>query len=700
MVKVAALLLGLLVLWANPSHAVVMAACPDGAHWYNPADGVETCPNSFTITGADASTTSVTLTGTVAENSGTVHSAIRLSCTLLQWRNTTAGIGAEAAVDDTDVSSGSFSINVTGLAESTTYCAHIVQYAEDKVTVQQTIQFTTLGSTPSEDGDEITGGDDWFFCPDGNNANSGLAHAQRKASIPATDTTLLSAGDDMWLCAGGVWENSHHDINRQGSSGNWNEIGTYYMDGSTPRKALDGILGPETTHTKAVIKGALTDACLTAGTCIYPSTGFPVNGYTSIYDGLWMMSSTADYTSILNVAFSHFQYNSLTAAGDNTEGSLHHLIFDGIDLYYGGTGSRLTFINGVTDFVVRNGDSYGANSCEWIRRMGTSSDTSACSPGGWSGTVLTVTRKSGRGLVEGNTSRRGFGEGYNCYATTLGKMIYRHNYVVNSWSGGYYLDACPYSVIESNMALGGNSQQLGGVENTGPAFSGVGIGSESASYPNGIGNVVRNNLFVGARIGIWLNMNNAVAAAGDILGAKVYGNTTIGATNLGKVGDEWEVAVSEVSANVDEAPFVNNAHWNDDETTDNCNSTSAMDPLDNHWSHNPADSDCDGTGDTYGSLGLTLSTYSSWGALANVTGDHPMTWPTWAQATPAGGSALIGSGTALTSTILDKDTYGFAWEQIAEVLDGSLTEAEWECALCVDAEGTTRANPPSKGAIE
>jgi hypothetical protein len=61
---------------------------------------------------------------------------------------------------------------------------------------------------------------------------------------------------------------------------------------------------------------------------------------------------------------------------------------------------------------------------------------------------------------------------------------------------------------------------------------------------------------------------------------------------------------------------------------------------------------------------------------------------------------LIGTGTALTSAVLDKDTYGFAWEQIREVLAGTLTEAEWECANCVDAEGTTRANPPSKGAVE
>jgi hypothetical protein len=697
--KLGWLILGLLVLWAHPSHAT-MTQCPDGAHWYNSSDGVSACPDSFTVTGASASTTSVTLTGTVDEASGTVHSTIRLNCTLLQWRNTTQGTGAEASADDTDVSSGAFSINVTGLAEGTSYCAHLVQYTNNRATVQKTIQFTTTESAPPPEdvGTEITGGDDRFYCPDGNDANSGLTNALRKATIPSTDSTF-SGGDDMWLCTGGVWINSHHDIARQGTSGNWNEIGTYYMDSTTPRKALDGVFGPGTTHTKAVIKGALTDACLAAGTCTYPST-FPEHGYSSQYDGIWDMASTADYTEIRNIVFSHYQYNSLTATGGGTLGALNHLIFDGVDMYYGGLGSRLTFIDGVTDFVVRNGDSYGMNSCESIRQRGTSSDTSACSGPGWSGTFLTVTRKSGRGLVEWNTSRRGFGEGYNCYNTTLGKMIYRNNYFVNGWSGGFYLDGCPDSVIESNITLGGSSVMLGGVENTGPAFSGVGIGCESTSYPDSTGNVVRNNLFIGARIGISLNMDAVCTSGGQMIGAKVYGNTTIGATNLGKTGDEWEVWVAEPSANVAEAEFTNNAHWNDDETTDNCSATSAMDPLDNAWSHNPADSDCDGAGDTIGSLGLTLSTYSSWTAMANVNGDDPVTWPTWSQANPAGGSGLIGSGTALTSAILDKDTYGFAYEQIREVLAGSLTEAEWECALCVDAEGTTRANPPSKGAVE
>lgn len=690
----------LLVLYAHPAHAVSMAPCPDGAHWYPISEGVGFCPQSLTVTGAATTATSVTLTGTVSIASGTVHSAIRLTPTLLQWRNTTQGTGAEAAVDDTDVSSGAFSIEVTGLAESTTYVAHLLQYADNRPSTTTTITFTTLASAPSSSGDEITGGDDRFYCPDGSDANSGLTHALRKANYPTTDSTF-SGGDDMWLCTGGQWTNRHHDVNRQGTSGNWNEIGCYYMDSTTPRKCLDGVLGPGTTHTKPEIRGALTDACLAAGTCTYPATGFPVNGYTSRYDGLFVYGVTADYTSLSNVVFTHYQYNSLTASGGGTEGALHHLIFDGVDMYYGGIGARLTFVDGVTDFVVRNGDSYAMNTCPSTRLNGASSDTSVCNTGSpWSGTMLTVTRKSGRGLVEYNTSRRGFGEGYNCFNTTLGRMIYRNNWSINSWSDGIYLDGCKDSVVESNIVLGGNGLMHLDVQNNGPTFGGIHLGCESSSYPDGTGNVVRNNLVIGARRNLEVNQFNVCTTAGRIVGGVFYNNTTVGARNMGYADSQYEVAVLDLAANVEEADFTNNAIWNDTLTTSQCSATSAMVGLDNHWSHNPADAECDGTGDTIGSLGLTQSTYSWWTNLADDEGDAPVTWPTWADVNPAGGSALIGSGTALTSAILDIADYGFAWEQIKEVLDGSLTEAEWECANCLDATGAARANPPSKGAVE
>lgn len=698
MAKLGWLILGLLVLWAHPSHAT-MTQCPDGAHWYNSSDGVSACPDSFTVTGASASTTSVTLTGSVDEASGTVHSTIRLNCTLLQWRNTTQGTGAEASADDTDVSSGAFSINVTGLAESTTYCAHLVQYTNNRATVQKTIQFTTLDSTPSVSGDEITGGDDRFYCPDGNDANSGLTNALRKANYPQTDTSVLSGGDDMWFCTGGVWLDRPMDIARQGTSGNWNEHGTYYMDGATPRKAVDGVLGPGTTHTKAMIKGHLTDACLAAGTCIYPSSGFPVNGLTSKYDGLVILSSTADYSSFLNIEISYSQYNSMTASGTGTEGSLHHLIFDGTDMKYNGQGARLTFVDGVTDIVVRNVDSYQQNTCMQIRGGGKSSDVSSCATQPWSGTLVTIVRNSGKALVEWNTSRRGMGEGYNCYNNSTGKVIFRNNYSVNSWSDGVYLDGCQDVVVEANIILGGDADHAHS-NNNGPTFTGVHLGCESTSYPDSTGHVVRNNLLVGARRGLEGNFFTACATAGEQIGGKFYNNTTIASTNLTGTDTEYEMLLAEVSANVAEWVATNNVHWNESLGTAICSSTSAGTYADNHWYTNPADNDCDGSGDTYGDPGLTLSTYASWAALAAVNGDDPVTWPTWSQANPAGGSGLIGTGTALTSTILDKDTYGFAYEQIREVLAGTLTEAEWECANCVDAEGTTRANPPSKGAVE
>lgn len=690
------------VLYAHPSHAVSMAQCPDGTHWYPVSEGVSTCPASVTVTGVTPTATGVTITGTVTTASGTVHTAVRLTTTLLQWRNTTQGTGAEASADDTTVSSGAFSITYADgtLAEQTAYALHVMQYADNRPTTTTVVTFTTLDGTPSVSGDEITGGDDRFYCPDGSDANSGLTNALRKANYPANDSTF-AGGDDMWLCNTGKWYNAHHDINRQGTSGNWNEIGSYYMDGATPRKTLDDIPGPGTTHEKAEIRGALTDGCLQFSTCTYPSTGFPVNGYTSKFDGLIMLSATADYTHLRNIKFTHFQYNSVTASGGNVEGALHHLIFDGTDLNYGGFGSRFTFIDGVTDVVLRNIDSYAGSTCAAIKVKGGSSDVTACTRAGgstqWSGVLVTVTRKSGRFLVEHNTIRRGFGEGINCFNTNLGRMIWRNNKIANTWSGAMYPDACPYVVIESNMVLGGTGVMYNGAAKGAPSISGIQLGCEETTYQTGVGSVARNNLVIGANKNLMINLegSGATDCAGTSIqvGGKFYGNTSIAAAAI-------EVEVGDPSTEIPEADFQDNAHWNDTLTTGMCSATSAMTPNDNAWSHNPSDADCDGAGDTIGALGLTQSLYSWWQLVSSVTGEWPVAWPTWADANPAGGSGLIGTGTALTSAILNKDDYGFAYEQIREVLLGSLTEAEWECALCVDAEGTTRANPPSKGAVE
>lgn len=696
MVKAAWLILAILVFWAHPSHAVSMAQCPDGQYWYPVSEGVGFCPSTVGFSAATPTTTTVVVTGSVGTASGTVYASVRLNCDAQQWRVVANGVGDESSATDTDVTSGSYSITLTGLAESTEYCVHVGQYAENKPTKTITSTFTTLASTPAADGDEITGGDDWFYCPDGSDANSGLTHALRKATLPATDTSTLGASDDMWLCTGGVWNTTSIDIARAGTSGDWSETGCYYMDGATPRKCLDGEQGFGTTHTKPEFRGGITDGCLDAGTCTYPNTGFPREGYNSQYDGIISLAATADYHIVQNIALNYGRYGTIVATGGGVSGGLHHIIFDGIDMSHNGFQSMISMVDGVSDAVVRNSSSYRANQCEVIKQRGTSSNTATCDGAGWPGTLVITTRKGGRVLYEYNTSIQGFGEGIDiCYNGGGAQyFIARNNIIVNSFSDGIYIDGCSNAVVENNIVLGGNAQHNGWT-NVSPAFTGMHVGIESANYNDANGMVIRNNLFVGASGCIEGNMFVQSASGGRTLGGKVYGNTCIGSGIR-------EMFLDEVSANVTEWVATNNAIWNETlSAAAICIMTSAASGGYNRYTTAPSDADCTETGNTSGAMGLTQSTYSYWTNLADVSGaGATATVPTFADANPAGGSALIGAGTALTTSILDIANYGFAFDQIREVVATTLTEAEWECALCVDALGDTRASPPSIGAVE
>lgn len=700
MSKLGWLILGLLiVLWAHPSHAVSMSQCADGAHWYPTSLGASVCPPVVSISGTSPSTTSVTVTGETTVATGTVYVSIRLNCTQLQWRQVVNGLGDEASATDSDVSSGSLSVNATGLAEGTAYCAHIVQYTADgRPSNNARIEFTTTETSGPAAGNEITGGDDLFYdSAGGSDANSGLTHALRKQNYP-TDTSSLPTSTDVWLLTGSLWTNRPMDWNHAGTSGNYAELGTYYMDGSTPRKARDDVKGVGTTDTKAEIRGGLTVSCLTAGTCTFPETPPSGDGMNSMWDALVTVGASADYTSILNIKLNLSRYACLNASGlgHTSPGSLHNVIADGVDCANTGFGN-IQYTDGIQDMVVRNSTIDEGNVCEVLRLKGASSNTSACSSAGWPNGIVAVRSPAARVLFEDNVVTHNFGEGLMC-SFIIEFCVIRDNIVSNNWSDGVGTDSSRNNVVEGNIFLGKQgavSSYYSGLD-TSEGISGMMLnGAETSTQYGQTGNVYRNNLSASTNACFYMRHFSGVTL--DI-GAKFYGNTCVSSASSGTYPSTVIQATEELTTSeMDELDVKNNVIWfpNRDAagvcavTTDTENVF-----LDNHWSFNPSDSDCDGSGDTYGDPGLTLSTITDWDAF-----DYD-TWPTWANANPAGGSALIGTGTALTSAILNKDDYGFAYLQIAEVRDGTLTEAEWECALCVDAEGTTRASPPSKGAVE
>jgi len=690
--------------WAVPT-----SLCPDNTHYYVTADGSSTCPPSITFVSTQPGSTTATITGNTDTANGTVYVSIRTNCTRVKWRDVIDSVGDVAAGTDASVGDGTFSVSITGLSDSTTYCAHVGQYSSTyKAARPKTLEFTTQ-PVGGASGETIAGGDDHFYCPAsgdpaGSDANPGTNGAAPKATLPARtgygssfrSDEGLPAGADMWLCAGSVWNKQSLYITRSGSASNWSETGCFYMDGATAKKCVDAIEGAGSINEKPIFRGGLTQSCIDAGNCLFPTTPVPDEGYDNKYGSAIGIASTADYHHLQNIKLEKVRYSTVQLSGNNTQDSLNHVILENIDLSYAGWGSTIKMTNGVSNGIVRGSDWFGGNLCESMRRGGTSSDTSACSENGWPVGFLQIARKTRYVMAENNVVRDMFGEGisgFNCQ--TGGWMIIRGNKFVNTHSNAVYIDACPYIVAENNIILGGNGAHAGRSSfSNGPSFAGLSATKELRSYTsNSIGNVFRNNLIVGTNKCMTgdITLFDSTDLTNQYIGAVLYGNTCIQSASQ-------ELFLAEASAQVTEWDARNNLFWNNTLTAAQiCSATSAATGgYNNYYNNAPSDADCTEASNINSAPGLAQSTMSYWTNLANVSGAGTVTWPSFADANPT----LTANGQALTSGAyaaeLDITNYGDLFSNMTN----PPSEANWECALCLDATGATRASPPSIGAVE
>lgn len=699
------------LLWAQSSFAVSMTRCPDGVHFYPTATGASYCPSNITVTKAAPTNVTIDVEGTATTLSGTVYAVVRSSCTIAHWRNNKNGTGAIATASDTDVSSGVFSMTVSGLTASTSYCLQIVQVdAGDKPTRTITQAFETQSAPPipeDEIGSVINTGDadvDRFYCESGNDSADNTSPLTPKKTLPLNNTNLGDS-NDIWLCRGSTWNKVTIDLTVGGTISDPAEFGCYYLDGTDARRCLDNTPGFGSIDTKPVIRGGLTDLCIEDASCTFPSTNISAmgEGFTSKDDSAIFVSSGADYTTISNIELRNIRYRGLTATGGGVAQGLTRLIVDGLDLRNAGR-LNVTFENGVYESVYRNSTVYNTNLCPQIVRTRRSADASACPEPTWGSGLITVARKSSRVLVEKNWAYHSFGEGiifYNCQGG--GFNIARGNTIMAHHSTSIYVDGCANNIVENNIVLGGNGSWLSGRLQMGTvaSFQGFQNGKEKTAYNNSIGNLVRNNLLVGTNTCVRQAIGSASepTATGEV-GVKVYGNTCIGSRSVG-----GGVVQRPNSGTIRELAVTGNAFWEENHGASTICSVTTMTGGYNWYSSIPSDSDCVKTGNLSpadGAISLSQSTFSWWTTLAanNWESTEP-TPPTFANAEPSVGSELVGTSTPLRTPIVDISNYGFAWDQIAEVRDATLTEANWECALCIDALGTARdASTPDMGAVE
>ena len=706
----------ILLVCAGIANAVPMSQCTGGG--YVPtANYPDWCPNKLTTIDTAPSATGATISVTSTATTGTTYVSIRTTATRVHWRTVINGTGDEASASAAH-STSTVSIAVTGLANSTPYFAHVVNTYLNKPSQYEVVAFNTEasggGGGGGGAGDAITGGDDWFYCNDASasDANTGRSHAQRRKSLPGTDSGL-DDGDDMWLCSGGVWTGQTIDISRPGDTTgagtpvdpdlvNWAEMGTYVMDGSTEKKAVDGVDGIDTTDAKAAIRGGLTAECIQAKSCLFPvfsGANATQDELTSQYDSIVDVKTTAWYNKFENISIMWSVARGMTVQGNNTNESHRYVILDGIDSRQNGY-NNVVFTRGVADFVVRNGDYYQHSLCRVFQKLSNATNFSCGTKNTW-GASVAIEGRVRRGLVENNEVRDTYGEGINCNNTISssdGKMIFRANRVVNTWSTQLYLDGCPGSVVENNIVLGGTTNVVG-VSRTASAFNSINVGQERSNSPANIGNVVRNNLFVGANNFIKMDQIELPTTG---VGGKFYGNTLI-------YGNTKAIQIYNKQTSPDavlEFDLRNNIIWDQGLGAGACTIPTLTNRTVNynHWYVSQTDPECQDSNPqaSFAAPIISQNNYATWQTTAAQQGTYPVSWPTFSDVTPNGtsGQNIRDTGTPLTSAILDITNFGWAWEQIAEVRAATLTEANWECALCVDATGATRSGSPSKGAVE
>ena len=722
------LLAVMLLGWATYGHTSAVI-CPDGITYTDSA--VNTCPAYRTGLGiTNIAATSATITGVGdAQTAGSTHyhwtavSQFPPGCTSLNyvyadlssgvaatrqaaekarqkcmnWKTMVAGTGATSYGSASVPSAGTFNLSVTGLTAATAY--YVQEFHQGglggagKVSLMSTQPVTTLASsTPVE----ALSGLQRYIKDDGNNSNDGLTDATAKLTLAQGCPGTLAAGTDCNLKTGDTWS-ERMTISHSGLSDNYAVIRCYKMDGGNPFACESG-------DTKPILLGTMDQTKLTAGTEDYRISKFVSEGLGEYgeYLGQYTIAATADYTEHKYIAIRNARHIGILITGNTPSpsgvvgtGDLHHVKLTGMTTY-NTMNSPVTVLDSVSDLVVRDGDYGFYNTCEMQRSQG-GTNTDICNTGGWPG-GLVMSRGVARALWENNDVHNGFGEGSNCYANYATASIFRGNTFVNLLSGGTYIDICSDLVVENNIYVGnrGAVNGIGYASGTAGQWGGMpALGWEDFNLPNPYSSdriVVRNNLIVGTGACVDGSPETLATQGGRYNEYKYFGNTCVDPYSY---GIDHQYAIT--GYNSVRMVAKNNVIWSDNSAASVCQIPgSAVTETfeDNHWEPAPSDTDCVGAGDTTGAPGLTVSNYATWAAYAYGS------MPTFANAAPTGGAAIKDTCTHLNASLLTVATYGFAADNIAAVLAGTITLANWALENALDANDTVRGATCSKGAVE
>lgn len=587
---------------------------------------------------------------------------------------------------------GQFWASITGGAQGVTYYAHFEMFGGSRrgaISMVQTVSFTTT-SSPGP-GSSLTG-NQRFFRDDGNDLADGTSNANAWRSLSKCGASL-PAGTDCNLMSGDTWTNETLTIEHSGLVDDWNVVRTYEMSAGSPVASLVGAV-------RAKLRGSsLTTACLTAGNCDYRLSALHAAGLSGAYDSYVYIAHTADYTRVSNIEVSFSHAFALIAQGNwPTQGSLHHLIFE--DNLFENIGLSVTlFENGIQDVVFRRNTLSLYGTCAQQRQMGGGNISELCPSAIFPAGGAVARSYPARFLLEGNYFLRGAGEGFDCHSGTT-YVIMRGNVLAQLQSSGLYPDGCNHVVIENNISIGPRGEDFGYYNGPGEGFGG-GMTSviedwQGQFVQDQTNVVIRNNLTIKTGYAnVWGMFAQQITWGNEV------GGYNVGNTNIDAILYDIYVEPTATNANFTTLTLQANLNWNQSSgATSKCTMPNIGDVVKSHnhkyTAYTGSAAVCNGTSDTTGDPLLTVSSYATW-----ATYDFD-TLPTFADARPQATSPVLNAGPTLTTTVITHSNYGFAAEQMADVLSGAITLDNWAKILYYDALNQVRgcSGAPEIGAVE
>jgi hypothetical protein len=607
-----------------------------------------------------------------------------------------SGSGATAHTSETLVYAGAYLKVVSGLPSGTALYGHSQAHGggcdpypglnnctnTGAISLVQTTAFETLVAPPGSE-NIATGGEERYIKNGGSDLADGLGDTTAWATL-AKCTGSLPAGTDCNLKVGSTFTD-RLSLAHAGTAGDRVDVTGYKMVSSVAKVAESGDALP-------IIDGTLTTACLTAGTCAYTDAGFSGDPTLGQYGGMVSLSATADYTTLRWLAIQQSRARGISATGTGT-GSLTNLRVEHVTITDTGF-EGMVFESGVRNLVVSDVNLLRINACESQRYQTGTSNTTLCNDAGWAADVQNTRNPNMYALYHDVEVVGGFGESMNFWNNDGAYSIVSKFRSSNGLSRCVTADTTSDVVIEGAICMGQpDSPSIGWYPGeAGRWGNNVIMSYEDFMLPDSTqpSIVVRNSMIIRTGIGIQCYIESAAISAGRGCSLRAYGNLVI--------GSESNALWTESKTNVWDVQ--NNVFWEEGLSAgDICGMSGTLNGVtmvDNHWQTNPSDSDCDGSGDTYGTPGLTATkTYSQWRTWTAGT------FPAFvADATPQGGSALLNSGTDLSTgtDILVSADYSTAFDEL-QTIEGVTSEL-WQEKNAYTATYSTRDGTPNKGPVE